>query len=234
VNFTLDLDEAIDSPDPKCVGPPNFQDPATCPTQVIGGFEFEVRFDPKLVNVDVTRGDLFAGRDEVQCNSVRGEGFIQFYCVTTGKPSDAPIGPGNLARVHVTPTADDYSLLMATQSNGITTQLINQDCNLADLQGHHIKSAVCSDSAVTIRYLEGDVHADCVVDVRDQQQIAYRWGSQLGQLLYNSRLDVDPSEPSVGDGDIDVKDLQLVYGRHGSSCKAPHPPQPPVDPKAKP
>jgi hypothetical protein len=72
-----------------------------------------------------------------------------------------------------------------------------------------------------------------VVNVQDQQQIAFRWASQLGQLLYNSRFDLEPSYPKKGDGDIDAKDLQLVYGRAGSTCKNPHPAQDPVDPKSK-
>jgi hypothetical protein len=81
--------------------------------------------------------------------------------------------------------------------------------------------------------LEGDVHADCVVNALDQQQIAFRFGARLGNLLYASIFDLEPSAPIKGDGDIDAKDLQFVYGRHGSTCKEPHPPQFPVDPKAK-
>jgi hypothetical protein len=114
-------------------------------------------------------------------------------------------------------------------------QLINQDCNLSDLQGHPIVLAgeVCTDADVTIRYLEGDTHADCVIDVHDQQQISFRWGSRVGSLLYNSRFDLEPSTPKKGDGDIDAKDLQMVFGRHVSTCADPHPPQDPVDQKAK-
>jgi hypothetical protein len=33
-----------------------------------------------------------------------------------------------------------------------------------------------------------------------------------------------------GDGDIDINDLQFIFGRQGSSCTRPHPPQPPVNP----
>ena len=199
--------------------------------QSIGSFEFEVRYDAKLLNVDVTPGDLLIHPD-VTCNTIRREGSVQFACLTKGKER-VVFGPGTLAVVSVSATADVYSMLVANQQNGIATQLINQDCQLADLQGHPIKIDACSDAAVTIRYLEGDVHADCVVDAIDQQQIAFRWGSRLGNLLYNSRMDLEPSQPIKGDGDIDAKDLQFVYGRHGSTCKAPHPAQDPVDPKAK-
>jgi hypothetical protein len=126
-------------------------------------------------------------------------------------------------------------MLIPNQGNGIATQLINQGCELSDLQGHPIKTAICGDAELTIRYLEGDVNADCEVNVQDQQQIAFRWGSHLGSLLYNSRFDLEPAAPKKGDGDIDAKDLQVVWGRHTSpadTCINPHAGQDPVDPKA--
>jgi hypothetical protein len=203
--------------------------------QALGSFEFEVRYDSKYVSVDVEAGSLF-DRDGVECQSIDTENAVWFSCLTKGKPESVPAEINDLASVVVRPTADVYSILIANQENGIATQLINQDCQLADLQGHdiNIDATSCNDSAVTIRYLEGDIHADCIVDVLDQQQIAFRWGSHLGNLLYNSRMDLEPSAPKKGDGDIDAKDLQFVFGRHGSSCKDPHPAQDPVDPKAKP
>ena len=85
------------------------------------------------------------------------------------------------------------------------------------------------------------MHNDCVIDVQDQQQIAFRWGAQLGHLLYDIRYDLEPSFPKA-DGDIDAKDVQFVYGRHWntaasnistSTCKIPHPDQDPVDPQVK-
>jgi hypothetical protein len=201
--------------------------------QSIGSFEFEVRFDRKLVNVTVDAGEIF-DRPGASCATIAGQGFVQFRCNIKGKPVDAPTGPGVLAIVHVRPTSDVYSMAIASQENGIATQLINQDCQLSDLQGHPIATALCSDADVTLRYLEGDVDADCVVDVRDQQEIAFRWNSHTGQLLYNSRFDLEPAAPKLGDGDIDAKDLQVIYGRHGSTCGAPHPAQPPVNLKATP
>jgi hypothetical protein len=237
-DFNIDLNSPITSLDPKCTGFPNFQDPATCPTQTIGSFEFEVRYDAKFVTVQVDPGSLLQ-RADAQCATTPGQGFIQFRCNLKGKPTDAPVGPGTLAIVRVRPTADVYSMLIPNQDNGIATQLINQGCQLSDLQGHPIELGgpgappdLCGDAAVTIRYLEGDMNADCLVNVQDQQQIAFRWGSRDGNLLYNSRFDLEPAAPKKGDGDIDAKDLQVVFGRHDSTCADPHPPQPPVDPKA--
>ncbi|MEX1255002.1 MAG: hypothetical protein WEE64_11755, partial [Dehalococcoidia bacterium] len=85
----------------------------------------------------------------------------------------------------------------------------------------------CDDSELTIRWLEGDVNGDCAVDVRDEQLLAFRWGTKLGALLYNDRFDLEPSGQINSDGDIDIKDVQFVYGRHGSTCAMPHPDQPP-------
>jgi hypothetical protein len=218
----------INTLEPKCTG-----ETGPCLLQSIGSFEFEVRFDAKLVNVTVSAGPLFtAAEANVSCDDISGQGFVQFRCNVKGKDGEPITGPGVLAVVHITPTADVYHMVIASQENGIATQLINQECALGDLQGHPIPSSVCGDADVTLRYLEGDVNADCQVDVRDQQEVAFGWGSHTGQLLYNSRLDLEPSAPKLGDGDIDAKDIQMVYGRHGSTCSEPHPPQDPVNPKA--
>ena len=86
-------------------------------------------------------------------------------------------------------------------------------------QGHPIPIFSCEDAAITVRYLEGDVEPDCQVDAIDQQNIAFRWGARTGSLLYNSRFDLEPSGTVKGDGDVDIKDLQFVFGRHGSNCE---------------
>jgi len=57
-----------------------------------------------------------------------------------------------------------------------------------------------------------DVAPDTIIDALDQQTIAFRWGSQLGSLLYDPRYDFD------SDGDIDMRDLQMVFSRHGWEC----------------
>ncbi|MDZ4371780.1 MAG: hypothetical protein U1C74_10205, partial [Phenylobacterium sp.] len=114
------------------------------------------------------------------------------------------------------------------------TQLLNTGCELADLQGHPISTTgVCADADVTIRYLEGDVEPSCGVDTLDTQAIAFRWGANKGSLLFNDRFNLEPTGAQA-DQDIDIKDLQFVYGRFGSSCAAPHPPQGPVNPKGGP
>jgi hypothetical protein len=214
------------------------RDPKTGALQQLGGFEFQVDYVGKMVCVNIEPGTAAAN---MQCtvldkDSGGPENSASIYCVTKGKglAPDTTTPEGRLlATVLVRPQPDVYSFLIANQQNGIVVPLINQNCQLVDEQGHDIPLQGCDDAFLTLRYLEGDVHADCVVDVLDQQQIAFRWGAGLGNLLYNDRLDLEPSAPKKGDGDIDSKDLQFVYGRHGSTCANPHPPQPPVDPELK-
>src|SRR3989344_3754433 len=58
---------------------------------------------------------------------------------------------------------------------------------------------------------------DCVIDVLDEQTMVFRYGAEWWTTLYHSRYDL---EPSGGDGDIDIKDLQFVFGRDGRTCVA--------------
>jgi hypothetical protein len=149
-------------------------------------------------------------------------------------PGDAGL---HLANIVVRPMPEVYSQIRPNQENGITAQLLNQDCELADELGHPIAFFSCDDADVTIRFLEGDVDADCDVDVVDGQTQAFRWNAELGNLLYNPWNDLEPSVSPGGingDGDIDIKDTQFVFGRLGSTCAIPNPDQPPINPKADP
>ena len=69
------------------------------------------------------------------------------------------------------------------------------------------------------------------MDTVDTQAEAFRWGSQKGTLLYSDFFNTEPSKPQQDD-DIDINDLQFVYGRFGSTCVEPHPDQDPVNAKA--
>jgi hypothetical protein len=74
--------------------------------------------------------------------------------------------------------------------------------------------------------LEGDINLDCQVDVSDDQGIAFRYGQFFGQLNYNRFYDLEPN--IAPDFDIDIKDVQTVFGRNGSTCRNPIPAQPPL------
>ncbi len=224
--FTHELSNAPSSADPK--------DPSA--VQQVGGFEMEVRFDEKLVCVNLEAGAYFTGTAGAVCfiddkdQGLRPEGLARIGCVVKGKPTSVSSSL-ELARIIVRPQPELYSQIIANQDNGVVAQILNQDCNLADMQGHPIQKIGCDDSELTIRFLEGDVNGDCSVDVADQQLLAFRWGAEVGNQLYNPRFDLEPSGQIKGDGDLDIKDVQFVFGRHGSTCAAPHPDQPPLNGK---
>jgi hypothetical protein len=204
-------------PDPKGVHPFAF----------IGGFEFEVRFDHTRICVNLVPGQAATDlglicfvddKDEGQPL----EGIARMGCVTKGKnkefPSEFKTGGPELAQVWIKPQPELYSINRPNQDNGVVVQLLDQNCELTDEQGHPIPVFSCEDAEVTIRFLEGDVEPDCQVDALDQQNVAFRWGAAEGSLLYNQRYDLEPSGTVKGDGDVDIKDLQFVFGRFGSSC----------------
>ena len=114
------------------------------------------------------------------------------------------------------------------QENGVVVLVSNVNCDLGDEQGHAIPISACHDVAVTFSYLEGDVNPDCVVDALDAQAVAFRWGVAKGSLIYSEFMNLEPSGAQADD-DIDINDLQFVYGRFGSTCDDPHPPQDPVN-----
>jgi hypothetical protein len=82
-----------------------------------------------------------------------------------------------------------------------------------------------SQARFTVRRLEGDVTADCLVNIDDYQQVAAHYPSTVGNPVYASVDDINLPQP---DGAIDIADLQFVVGRKGSSCAAPRPAQPPA------
>jgi hypothetical protein len=205
--------------------------------QELGAFEFEVHFDWSKVCVVIEPVELSA--DQVciveDATNSQLEGVARVGCVTIGKANpmatpEEPATPFVLANILVKPQPDVYSQAKPNQDNGVVVQLNNVGCELADLQGHPIPIFSCEDADITFRYLEGDVTADCDVDALDTQSIAFRWGAEKGSLIYSDFMNLEPSGAQADD-DIDIKDLQFVFGRFGSSCDDPHPPQDPVNPK---
>jgi hypothetical protein len=220
----------INSLDPKGSGNP----------QVLGGFEFQVRYDTKLVCVNLEPGPAWAGATCITFDKDNNgtTGIARLICFTP--KNQAPGNEGlHLANIIIRPMPEVYSQIRPNQENGAVAQLLNQNCNLTDSLGHGIKFFSCEDADITIRFLEGDVNADCQVNVTDGQAVAFRWNAELGNLLFNEFYDLMPSVdeaglPLNGDGKISVKDIQFVFGRMGSTCALPNPPQPPVNPKADP
>jgi hypothetical protein len=161
-----------------------------------------------------------------------------------------PTTDGIIATITVTPKADLIKRLTPGNDNGAIRTLLDEGCELADIWGHPLSAApdpsgidllgreiplggilpgglveACGDITITVRILEGDMNTDCVVNVSDDQAEAAHYGAFFGSLLYDPWWDL---EPALKDGDVDIKDLQKVFGRNGSTCANPVPPQPPL------
>ena len=233
-------------PPVQCLGPEGGDDtaelietlsaPVLTNSQHIGGFEFTLNYDSVKICVELRPGGAADGmvctiEDSVTAPAVQGVAHMR--CVAKSKdvtgPSTKEEEGRQLAIIIVHPQPELYSQLKGDQNNGVVAQILNKGCKLMDLQGNLIPPYSCEDADITIRFLEGDVEPDCIVDGRDTQLVAFHWGAEKGSLLYVERLDVSPPNQ---DGRIDVNDLQHVYGRFGSTCENPHPPQPPQNPKA--
>jgi hypothetical protein len=204
----------------------------------VGAWEEQTKFDDKIVSLEVNPDNawLQSGGRIANCS----------YCshtVLCGTEDDSnlggmqlgPNGDGRIAQIIVHPRLDDLKLRMRpTNNNGVVTSLIDENCEVADIFGQPLPGTdpggltkVCSDVSITVRILEGDLNLDCVVDASDDQGVTYRYGSTSGMLLYSPWYDL---EPQLADGDIDVKDLQFVFGREGSTCQNPIPNQLPLPP----
>jgi len=166
------------------------------------------------------------------------ENVVHFGCVTSGTAAQGAngAGPFDLASLVLIPHGDLANDLFPGNNNGVVTILKDNGCELADILGHPMSGDVnggltadCRDLAVTVRILEGDINLDCEVDTTDAQAIASHYGAFFGGLLYSKWLDL---EPQFHDLDIDIKDIQKVFGRQNSDCQAPVPAQPPLAPPA--
>ncbi len=227
-SLSEELSQAVVSPDPK--GVTGFQ--------VLAAFEFEVLYDNKKVCVDLTTGADWQAAGAIciiqdSASKPQLEGVARIGCVTVGKAAevDRIDNLASLATVDVYPQPEIYSPMKPNQENGNVVQINNVNCDLGDEQGEAIPIFACDDADITFRYLEGDVEPDCSVDALDAQAISFRWGVEKGSLIYKDFMNLEPSG-TQSDADIDINDLQFVFGRFGSTCAVPHPPQPPVNPKA--
>ena len=224
----------------------------------LGAYEFQVEFDSFVfqsvnptdvvfspANVLNLGGLAGAGvaRTPADCTmSITNENAVRFGCVTKGQVA-GPTGTFELARLLLVPAADDVKDTFPGNDNGINTIIKDNNCELADTLGHPVNKTVgtldfgnplnigggqlktCSDLAVTLRILEGDMNLDCIVDVADEALIAAHYGASFGSNFYNKWFDL---EPRFHDLDIDIKDLQKVFGRDSSTCQAPIPAQLPI------
>lgn len=201
-----------------------------------------------------------AGRTLTCSMSLPLETQIRVACASTGPIGVGPtfIGAQTMATVHMQIKDFVRGSLYPHKENGIVTRFDDTGTELANTCGWPLNDGtgfvlpgqttecqgvallgilpggLVADSTafVTVRRLEGDVTKDCSVTVADMQAEATRYGFSFGSLLYQIWYDLEPHVTGA-DGDIDIKDVQFVFGRFGSECTAPIPPQVaqlPVDP----
>ncbi len=200
----------------------------------------DVVFNPGPINphpggADGVNDGEGGNRAPATCSfTVVTENFIRFGCNTNGPTPPGPLGDMDIARLNLIPHEDLKNDLIPGNDNGVVTIIKDNGCELVDVFGHPVVGSigggltpVCGNLAVTVRMLEGDLDLNCIVDVQDQQAIAFRYASEFGSNLYNRFYDL---EPALQDLDIDIKDIQKVFGRDGSTCQVPFQPQPPVAP----
>jgi len=203
-------------------------------------------------SIDEADEDWANGRD-VNCTmTIISENDIRFGCVTTGTtPGHAQLSGTVGALITVSPEADLPFRIRPGKDNGVVRRLLDENCEIADVLGgpltalqdiidgidndgdtivdepnENLQANVgltpdCTDIDITVRRLEGDLDMDCDVQVTDAQRIAFRYGGFFGQLLYDTFYDLEPF--TTPDFDIDIKDLQFVFGRIGSTCDEPIP-----------
>ncbi|MEX2246801.1 MAG: hypothetical protein WEC75_08945 [Dehalococcoidia bacterium] len=212
----------------------------------LGAFEVQIKYDHKIFDIDVTPTDFLYSTGRVPTDpsdpetggclfSIFNENAILFGCVSKDDDQappilDGPTGTGTVAVIEILPEGDLKYRLHPGQQNGIVRRILDENCEAADIFGDPLATADgelllgiapggliedCDDLDVTVRILEGDLDLNCLVDVADDQAIAFRYGAFFGSLLYDPWFDL---EPALKDFDIDIKDLQKVFGRNGSTC----------------
>jgi hypothetical protein len=237
----LFLREDVDSPNDSDTDP-----------EGLAAFEEQIKFDHKVFDVEIAEsgsdgldndGDTLV--DEVDEGAIEGwrgnvnctmtivtENWILFGCVSAGQQlgNPSPVGVW-LKTIHLTPDLDMFQRIRPTKDNGVVRTLLDENCEVADIYASEPWPFTtagltddCADITVTVRMLEGDLNLDCMVNVLDEQIIAQRYGAFFGLLLYDPFYDL---EPKLTDFDIDIKDIQFVFGRDGSMCQAPIPNQDP-------
>ena len=196
---------------------------APVPAPGLRSFQLDVAFNATLVTLSSAQGPFLGSTgNNTSCDTTYPSAAqLRLSCTATGTPPSGPTGAGVIATLEARPRA---SLdLRSARNNGILTALDISTVTLTDASGAALNIADMRDATLAVRALEGDVNADCAVNIADEEMVASRYYRGDTMAGYDPALDVDPA---AADGDIDLNDLQFVFGRSGSTCAAPLPPQP--------
>jgi len=226
----------------------------------LGAYEFTLHYNNLVFNAPIITdsGKLGSTGRPVTCTmTIPLETQVHWGCASTGLTPAGPIWTGPMVMAHVIFPIKSFARgsLYPHKENGVVSRFDDTGTKGANICGQSLNDGTgyvvpgqtpeCqgvllpgvlpgglladSYSFVTIRRLEGDIDKNCVVDISDMQAEASRYGFNLGSLLYNVWFDLEPHQTGA-DGDIDIKDIQFVFGRFGSKCSAPIPPQTPQTP----
>jgi hypothetical protein len=188
----------------------------------LGSFQLDILFNPNLLAITIAEGPFLGSTGNATSCGITAitELNVLYNCGSSG-PNPGPWGSGVIARLHTVPAPD--LVIVPNANNGQLTVVDNVRGGtwLRDRENTLIPLAQVLDALVYVRALEGDINFDCEVNIIDQQIISVHFNAVFGSLLYVFLYDLDPW-PN-GDLDIDIKDLQFVFGRDGSNCKTPMP-----------
>ena len=188
----------------------------------LGSFQLNISFDPNTVQMTIDAGPFLGSTGRATACSITAvtETVVLYNCASSGAQQGA-YGSGVLARLTLTPAAG--LTLKPTTNNGRLAFIDNLrgGTHLYDKENTLIPINQLLDAVVAVRALEGDLNGDCTIDILDEQLISTHYNAFLGSLLYVFGFDVEPSPG--GDFDIDIKDLQFIFGRDGDNCKTPQP-----------
>ena len=222
----------------------------------LGGYQFDVTYDPNVFSppMIVDQGVMNVGGHVTSCSmSIVVIGTVHWVCVA-GPPFASGVQfttPMVMAKVTLLPTSIIRVTIRPNKENGVATDLNDTNTEVSntcgqplndgtiqplpgqpDCQGQPLPgvgpSGLLNDSQAryTIRRLEGDVIPDCQVNLKVPADRGFEIRSEFRSAVVRQVLRREPLQ--FGDGEIDINDVQFVFGRLGSNCGTPNPPQPPI------
>ncbi len=180
----------------------------------LAGFEFSLFYDKNILlvnqSLDVQLGSFIknTGRTFTTLGPVinQKEGKIVFGAYSVGSAAGLS-GNGMLAKIVCKALARGSSILQLN------------DVKLCDSNGQKSPVLLESSAIRVSGYFWADIDKNNLLSGVDAQQAASHWSSSRGESTYNAECDAD--QGGLGDGDIDVIDVQLI----ASWCGKPIPEQ---------
>jgi Cohesin domain len=187
-------------------------------------FDLDLRYDPNLIDLTLAPGGFLASTGRtVACTTTTPNFFERVFSCSSSGSAPPPTGQGDLAYYTMRPKDAVASSLVASAANGGTLvwSTLISGTQLVDAQGSPLSLGQVSTAVLALRALEGDVNHDCAVNGIDLMMVAAHEPATLLSPNYNRAYDFDANDA------MDVRDLQFVLGRQGSTCAHPSPAQDP-------